>query len=586
MKNIKLLLVFDILLSALPVVAQKTKVTKQPNIVFIISDDHRWDALGAAGNKEIKTPVLDKLAREGIYFRQAIIYVSMCAPSRAVLLTGLSPHQNGYYANNFVRDDLQWADRFTVPTMPGLLQKAGYQTVLVGKWHLVTDPWLTGFSDVRTWLPDGASSYIDSRLAKGNSRKKEKITGFTNGIFTDDAITFLSSGAAKEKPFLLWFASTIPHSPFKPNPSHFEHMYEEEKDHDIIPPAFPSHHTVALGQEGTVGDSVAPKMINYYQSVSHLDSLVGRITATLEKEGLAENTIVIFMGDNGLMAGSRNIKGKVVPWEESLRVPLIIKAPKLATIKGVSNVPVSSLDISATILSMAGISVPKEWSGRNLMPVLKGSKTHGINYALSQWADTQGQFRHYTHRLVRTPKYKLIRWDKPYKPDEMYDLVADPHETKNIINEPSIRTERDKLLGWLFAGMKRTNDPALYWPKKNGNKGSSEDEAAELQMRSGLNDKTPVVIDTKIYDLYVGKYEFATRQVNSITKEGDKLFLQGDFGPKAELIAKSENVFVHKTLAVRITFIKNADGTVTGLIRRNSLSDEFRTIDMRARKIE
>ncbi len=494
---VPLLFVLPVLFSVLPLHAQQTNAGKRPNIVFIISDDQRWDALGASGNTKIKTPVLDKLAREGVYFRQAIIHVSQCAPSRAVLLTGLSPHQNGYYSNNFVREDLQWADRFAVPTLPGLLSKAGYQTVLIGKWHLVSDPWLTGFSDVRTWLPDGASSYIDSRLAKGNSRKKEKITGFTNGIFTDDAVEFLSCTAAKEKPFLLWFASTIPHSPFKPNPSHFEHMYEEEKDHDFIPPSFPPQHTVALGQEGTVGDSVAPKMINYYQSVSHLDSLVGRIITTLEKQGLAENNILIFMGDNGLMAGSRNIKGKVVPWEESLRVPLIIKAPKIATVKGISNVPVSSLDISATILSMAGISVPKEWGGRNLVPILKGTKTHEINYALSEWADTESQFRNYTHRLVRTPKYKLIRWEKPYKPDEMYDLVADPHETKNIINDPSIRTKRDKLLGWLLTGMKHTNDPALYWPKKNGNKGSSEDEAAELQMRSGLNDKTQLLSTQK-----------------------------------------------------------------------------------------
>ncbi|MGI8583207.1 MAG: sulfatase family protein [Chitinophagaceae bacterium] len=409
MKN-KILLPFYIsilLFSTFPLQAQQTNAGKRPNIVFIISDDHRWDALGAAGNKKIKTPVLDKLAREGVYFRQATIHVSQCAPSRAVLLTGLSPHQNGYYANNFISDDLQWADRFTVPTMPELLQQAGYQTVLVGKWHLRTDPWLTGFTDIRTWLPEAGSNYIDSRLAKGKSRKTEVIKGFTNGIFANDAIEFLTSDAAKEKPFFLWLASTIPHAPTKPNPSHFEHMYEGETNEDLLPPGFPSHTSVQIPLEG-FADSVAPNLADYYASVSYLDNLVGQVLATLDKQGLAKNTIIVFLGDNGLMAGSRGLRGKVVPWEESIRVPLIIYAPKIAVIKGRNDVSVSSLDLPTTILSMAGVSIPKNWAGRNLQPLLKGSKKHGIDHAMSEWADTESQFRNYTHRLIRTPHYKLI----------------------------------------------------------------------------------------------------------------------------------------------------------------------------------
>lgn len=588
MKN-KILLPFYIsilLLSTFPLQAQQTNAGKLPNIVFIISDDHRWDALGAAGNKKIKTPVLDKLAREGVYFRQATIHVSQCAPSRATLLTGLSPHQNGYYANNFVRDDLQWADRFTVPTMPELLQQAGYQTVLVGKWHLRTDPWLTGFTDIRTWLPEGASNYTDSRLAKGKSRKKEVIKGFTNGNFANNAIEFLTSDAAKEKPFFLWLASTIPHAPTRPNPSHFEHMYEGETNEDLLPPGFPSHTSVQIPLEG-IADSVAPNLANYYASVSYLDNLVGQVLGTLDKQGLAENTIIVFLGDNGLMAGSRGLKGKVVPWEESVRVPLIIYAPKVAVIKGRTDVPVSSLDLPRTILSMAGVSIPENWAGRNLQPLLKGSKKHEIDHAISEWADTESQFRNYTHRLIRSPHYKLIRWDNADEPDELYDLIADPHETTNIINKPAVRPVRDKLLSQLNAWMKKTNDPALFWAKKNGQTVNKEaEEKAELKLRAGLDDKTPVKVDPKYFDAYTGKYELVTTGIVTISKEGDRLIFQGELGGKSELIPKSENEFLHRNLPMRFTFVKNNAGQVTHLIRRNSISPDLLTIDMKARKIE
>jgi len=576
-----------VLMSAIPAHGQQPRERNRPNIVFIISDDHRWDALGAAGNPKIKTPVLDKLAREGVYFRQATIHVSQCAPSRATLLTGLSPHQNGYYSNNFLRSDMQWADRFTVPTMPGLLRQAGYQTVLVGKWHLATDPWLTGFSDVRTWLPEGAASYVDSRLAKGNSRKKEKTKGFTNGIFADDAVEFLGSAAAKEKPFFLWLASTIPHSPYQPNPSHIEHLYEGEATADLLPPGFPPDTPVELSLEGSPADTAKPGLAKYYESVSYLDEIVGRVLATLEKQGLADNTIVVFLGDNGLMAGSRGVRGKIVPWEESVRVPFIIRAPKFAAVKGRSDVPVSSLDIPATILALAGVSQPKDWNGRDLRPVLNGSKKHGIDYAIGEWADTEGPFRNYTHRLVRTPRYKLVRWDKPDKPDELYDLIADPHETKNMAGKPLMRPVRDQLLRRLNAWMARTNDPARFWAKKNGKTPNQAEEArAESELRAGLEDKTPVKVDPRAFDAYVGRYEFVTRGIITISKEDGRLFLLGDFWGKSELVPKSENEFLHRSLPMRFTFVKNEKGQVTHLVRRNSPSADVRTIDMKARKIE
>jgi N-acetylglucosamine-6-sulfatase len=565
--------------------AQNSAKRSRPNIVFIISDDHRWDALGAAGNSRIKTPTLDKLAREGVYFKQATIHVSQCAPSRASLLTGLSPHKNGYYCNNFVRADMQWANRFSVPTLPELLEGAGYQTILAGKWHLATDPWLSGFSDIRTWLPEAGSDYKDARLATGNSRKKEQVKGFTNGVFANDAIEFLNSPASKEKPFLLWLAATIPHAPFQPNPSEFEEMYESHPAGQLIPPAFPKNTEVKLELEGTRDGSAESSMSSYYSAISYLDDLVGQVLSALKKQGLAENTIVIFLGDNGYMAGSHGVRGKVVPWEESVRVPMIIYAPGISKLKGSVNVPASSLDIPVTILSMAGVSCPENWSGRDLSAVLSGKKNHGIDYAISEWADTESQFRNYTHRLIRTSRYKLIRWDKADKPDELYDFVEDPQETTNIIHKPSMKATRDKMLAQLNA-MIKTDDSARFWPAKNGGMQYLANEARrEAELRVGLDDKTPAKVDPAIFDSYAGRYEFVTRVSFSISRDGNGIFLTGEGGQKSALIPKSETEFLHKNLPVRFTFIKDEKGKITHVVRRSRMSDDQRTIDMKARRL-
>lgn len=172
------ILVFAVLssLALSPFAAAESVAELKPNIVFITSDDHRWDALGAAGNPAIHTPVLDQLAAQGRYFRQATTHVSQCLPVRATLLTGLTAHQHGALSHQNQRPDVNRPDAFEkLPTVPGLLREAGYRTLLVGKWHLTADPWRSGFSDVRTWLLGGGGEYHDPDLAHGNSRELSKV---------------------------------------------------------------------------------------------------------------------------------------------------------------------------------------------------------------------------------------------------------------------------------------------------------------------------------------------------------------------------------------------------------------------------
>lgn len=447
MRRLNTLSFLVLILSCVQLAAQNTR----PNILFIISDDHRWDGLGAAGNPKVITPNLDQLAAQGVHFIQGTMHVPQCSPGRAQLLTGLPPHQNGWYSNQYQRQDVISPTGFNrYPLLPALLNRAGYRTVLIGKWHLASEPWHCGFSDVRTWLPGGGGPYHDIELAHGQSRQKRKYDGYTQEIFANDAVDFLKSPTAREeRPFFLWLAFTAPHSPFQPNPERIRKLYLGKNNEDLWPPGFQAQ-------------SHPNRWVHYYEAISFLDEQVGRVLSTLREENLEKDTVVVFLGDNGFMMGSRGWNGKVIPYEESIRVPFIVGAPSVAKIKGKTDAAASSLDLPPTFLRWAGVEPPAGWPGRDLTPVLRGENNHEIHYSISEFADSRSeQFGEYAYRLIRTPSYKLIRWEKPEKPDEFYDLKTDPRETKNLIDSPALKSVREEMLHQLESWMRKTADPLL-----------------------------------------------------------------------------------------------------------------------------
>ncbi len=427
----------------------------RPNIVLMMSDDHRWDSLGIAGNRAVQTPTLDGLARTGVWFRQATIHVPQCSPSRSTLLTGLTPHQHRWYGNQYQHPDVKNPDGFHgLPTLPGLLAGAGYRTLLVGKWHGRPEPWNCGFSDIRTWLPGGSGPYLDPDLAHGRSRELRPAKGYAQELFADDVIAFLNSSEATERPFFFWVAFTAPHGPYQPNPEHIQKLTRDKKLAELLPPGFP------------VEKAEEERWRVYDEAVSSLDEQVGRVLKALDDRKLADRTVVAFVGDNGFMMGDRGIHGKVVPYDGSVRVPMIVRAPGIAAIKGPSEAPVSSLDLPPTLLRCAGLEPPKGWPGRDLTNLLRGAADPGIDAAFCEWFDDQSpEFGALAYRLVRTPRSKLLLWKDPKRPDELYDLEADPHELQNLITDParaSVRNElRDRLQGWF----ERTDDPARLWPR-------------------------------------------------------------------------------------------------------------------------
>ena len=418
-----------------------------PNFVVVLSDDHRWDAIGAAGNPSVITPVMDRMAQEGVYFRQAITSVSQCHPVRASLLTGLPTYRHGVYSN-LLQAPGAAESLCKRPTVASLLRDAGYHTVAVGKWHVRPLPSACGFDEARTWLPSGSGDYHDPELMHGTS--EETVPGFTQEIFADQAVDFLRSKTAKASPFLLWLGFTAPHYPGEPNPERIEALYAGRSDEDLLPPGFPR--------------DVEPNDFRHYnEAVSHLDEQLGRVLAALQETGLSENTVVVLLGDNGYMMGERGVggpdsgaNGKQVPYEGSLRVPFLMQGPGLP--RTVSDLPVSSLDLPPTLLSLAGVPAPDSWPGRDLAAALAGNME--VREAFAEWSDEKSErFGHLAYRAVRTPTHKLIVWKDPARGEELYNLSADPAEAHNLIADPAAKEVLADLRSRLQDWMQRTEDP-------------------------------------------------------------------------------------------------------------------------------
>ncbi len=410
-----------------------------------------------AGNPTIHTPVLDRLARDGVYFTQATVNVSQCLPVRASLLTGLEPHSHGAYAHQNQTPEASRPTAFADwPTVSGLLRGAGYETVLVGKWHVASDPWRVGFSRVLTWIPSGAQRFVDPDVAHGESRELHQVDGFTQEILADDAVEYLSHRAEGAPPFMLWLAFTAPHAPFGPNPKRIEALYAGRKAEELLPPGFPR-------------DIPTNDWRQYDEAISHLDEQVGRVLSALDRAGLAERTLVVFLGDNGFMMGERGVgvtggAGKVVPYESSVRVPMIVRDPSLQRASGPSSAAVSSLDLPVTFLRAAGLTPPASWPGRDLAPLLRAPGAAGFEAAFTEWADeTSKRFGGLAFRLVRTPTHKLIVWKDAQRPQELYDLAADPREEKNLAGGAAVRAVEADLVRRLLDHLRATDDPALSW---------------------------------------------------------------------------------------------------------------------------
>lgn len=489
--------------------AARAADTTRPNIVFIMTDDHAYQAIGAYNDprKLVGTPNMDRIAREGMKFNRCIVPNSICGPCRATILTGTYNHINGFYNNTNSRfDDSQ-------TTFPKLLQKAGYQTAMIGKWHLVSDP--TGFDEWHI-LPGHGVYYNPQMIHNG---KRVKHDGHVTDVITDLSLDWLKS-RDKDKPFLLMCHHKAPHREWEPALRHLGHdgdrTYPEpptlfddysgrgkaEHDQDmtiagtmtsndlklVAPPQLTpeqkkvwdayyeprnkTYRDAKLSGDDLVRWRYNRYMHDYLGCIKGVDESVGRLLKYLDDEGLAENTIVVYTADQGFYLGEHGWFDKRWIFEESLRAPLLIRWPGVTKAGSVRDEMVSNLDFAETFLDAAGQPIPGAMQGHSLVPILKGEAPadwrKSFYYEYYEYPDPHHVRPHYG---VVTDRHKLVHF---YTPDvdywELFDLKTDPLELKDVSADPAnapLVAELKTEIGRLRSQLKVPDQPP---PKAYGNR--------------------------------------------------------------------------------------------------------------------
>lgn len=419
---------------------------KRPNILFIMTDDHAAHAMSCYGSRINKTPNLDRIAADGVRLDNCFCTNSLCAPSRAAILTGKYSHMNGLMTNADTFDPAQ-------ETFPKVLQRNGYQTAMVGKWHLKSDP--TGF-DYWNILP-GQGDYHDPVLIEMGEKKKHE--GYVTDLITDFSINFLE-GRDASKPFCLMCQHKAPHRRWFPDAKHAD-MYEDiviptpdTFDDDYSTRGTAAHeaemridqHLDALDLKQDPPEGLSPKELkhwkyqryikDYLRTVASVDDNVGRLLDYLDGQGLAENTLVVYTSDQGFFLGDHNWFDKRFMYEESLRMPFLARYPEVIPAGSTSAAMVLNVDFGPTFLDYAGAPIPEAMQGHSARAVLQGDTPRGWREAMYyQYFEYPGAHAVRKHYGVRTDRYKLIHYYDELDEWELLDLAKDPDELRNVYGQ-------------------------------------------------------------------------------------------------------------------------------------------------------
>jgi arylsulfatase A-like enzyme len=475
------LLIATCLLAMLLPLANAAESNERPNILFIMSDDHGYQAMSCYGSKVNETPNLDRIANEGMRFDRAFVTNSICGPCRAVILTGKYSHLNGFHRNGRTFDGEQ-------QTVAKLLKKSGYQTAVIGKWHLRSEP--TGFDHFHVLIGQGPY-YNPSMKTPAGVVKHE---GYTTDIITDEALDWLKNKRDDSKPFYLMYQHKAPHRNWQPGPKYLD-KYDGVKipEPETLFDDYSGRGSAAKSQAMTISKHLSPndlKLVpqrgltdeqrkvwdaaygpknkefkeaklegidlirwkyqryakDYLRCVDAVDENVGRVLDYLEDSGLSKNTIVVYTSDQGWYLGEHGWFDKRWMYEESFRTPLIVRWPGKIKPGSVSDKMVMNLDFAQTFLDVAGAPDPGDMQGVSMSDVLLGKETpnwrKSVYYHYYEFPGAHSVQRHYgvrteTHKLIYF--YEINEW-------EMYDLAADPHELKSVYGEAKYKDTQAELV--------------------------------------------------------------------------------------------------------------------------------------------
>lgn len=480
----------------------------QPNILFIMTDDHSYQTFSSYDDRFIQTPNLDRIGQEGVLFKNSFVTNSICAPSRATMLTGKHNHINGQI-NNFVRFDSSQV------TFPKLLQNAGYETALVGKWHLKSEP--TGFDHWEILI--GQGNYYNTDFIENGDRKRSE--GYVTDVITDKSLNWLEN-RDQEKPFCLLVHHKATHRVWMPDtallnmykdvtfevPANFFDDYENrdaaaahimgiDRDMDLVydlkmldkeeelqtkyrrnfenfygrmneaqKARWDEYYDPIIEDfknKGLEGKELAlwkyqRYMQDYLKCVKSVDNNVGRILDYLDANNLSENTLIVYTSDQGFYMGEHGWFDKRFMYEESLRTPLVMRYPKGFGKKGEVIEMVQNIDYAPTFLDYAGVDIPEEIQGKSIKNLLDGNAEKwrdAIYYHYLEFPNEHGTKKHYG---IRTDKYKLIHFYEDIDTWEFYDLENDPNEMNNLFTTEAYQITIDEMLARLKQLQKEYGD--------------------------------------------------------------------------------------------------------------------------------
>ncbi|GHV00660.1 acetylglucosamine-6-sulfatase [Bacteroidia bacterium] len=450
---------------------------KPRNVIFILSDDHRFDFMGFMGTVPwLQTPAMDKMAREGAHIRNAFVTTSLSSPSRCSILTSLYTHEHTVVDN-------QASQPANLVFFPQYLQQAGYKTAFFGKWHMGTDDDMPrpGFDHWEGFR--GQGTYYNVMININGKRTKFSPELFSSDIITDHTIDFID--ANKKNPFFVYLSYKSVHSPFDASPSR-KGMYQDKPI--VYPPSFNVPHYgipqlpskdangKPLEGRGWYGPDRMPDWVknqreswhgvdyqyhgakpyetdlrNYCEAITSMDDDIGRLMEYLKKEGLDRSTLVIYMGDNGFTWGEHGLIDKRTFYESSVRVPMLAYCPELIKPGTVVDQMVQNVDIGPTVMDACGIGKASQMRGSSFLPLVGGQKVSG-------WRDRIFYEYYWEYDYpqtptvigVRTDRYKYIRYLGVWDTNEFYDLASDPHETMNLIDKPELQDTIKAMVGQMY----------------------------------------------------------------------------------------------------------------------------------------